>query len=130
MMEKKKKWIRYSLLAAVVVLAGIYIGGLLYFHGKFLANTDINGIDVSGKDVAEAEQQIKEQVEDYKITLKERKKKSETILASDIGYHYVSNGEVLKCQKSQMYALWFVNYFKPTTYEFEAAVQFEDSLLE
>ena len=73
-----------------------------------------------------AEQQIREQVEDYKITLKERKKKSETILASDIGYHYVSNGEVLKCQKSQMYALWFVNYFKPTTYEFEAAVQFED----
>lgn len=130
MMEKKKKWIRYSLLAAAMVLAGIYIGGLLYFHGKFLANTDINGIDVSGRNVTEAEQQIREQVEDYKITLKERKKKSETIQASDIGYHYVSNGEVLKCQKSQMYALWFVNYFKPTTYEFEAAVQFEDSLLE
>ena len=130
MMEKKKIWIRYSLLAAAMVLAGIYIGGLLYFHGKFLANTDINGIDVSGRNVTEAEQQIREQVEDYKITLKERKKKSETILASDIGYHYVSNGEVLKCQKSQMYALWFVNYFKPTTYEFEAAVQFEDSLLE
>ena len=105
MMEKKKKWIRYSLLAAVVVLAGIYIGGLLYFHGKFLANTDINGIDVSGKDVAEAEQQIKEQVEDYKITLKERKKKSETILASDIGYHYVSNGEVLKYQITDVCAV-------------------------
>ena len=59
-------------------------------HGKFLKNTDINGMDVSDMTVEEAEKLIREQAEDYQITLKERGNNSETITAEEIGYNYFS----------------------------------------
>ena len=90
-MDKKKKWLKITLGIMALVLVGVYIGGIAAFHGKFLKNTDINGMDVSDMTVEEAEKLIREQVEDYQITLKERGNNSETITAEEIGYHYVSN---------------------------------------
>ena len=104
-MDKKKKWLKITLGIMPLVIVGVYIGGIAAFHGKFLKNTDINGMDVSDMTVEEAEKLIREQAEDYQITLKERGNNSETITAEEIGYHYVSNGEIENFQKSQPYAL-------------------------
>ena len=128
-MDKKKKWLKITLGIMALVIVGVYIGGIAAFHGKFLKNTDINGMDVSDKTVEEAEKLIREQAEDYQITLKERGNNSETITAEEIGYHYVSNGEIKNFQKSQPYALWFVSYFRPASYAFETAVQYDETLL-
>ena len=92
-MDKKKKWLKITLGIMALVIVGVYIGGIAAFHGKFLKNTDINGMDVSDMTVEEAEKLIREQAEDYQITLKERGNNSETITAEEIGYHYVSNGK-------------------------------------
>ena len=128
-MDKKKKWLKITLGIMALVIVGVYIGGIAAFHGKFLKNTDINGMDVSDMTVEEAEKLIREQAEDYQITLKERGNNSETITAEEIGYHYVSNGEIENFQKSQPYALWFVSYFRPASYAFETAVQYDETLL-
>ena len=98
-MDKKKKWLKITLGIMALVIVGVYIGGIAAFHGKFLKNTDINGMDVSDMTVEEAEKLIREQAEDYQITLKERGNNSETITAEEIGYHYVSNGEIKNFQK-------------------------------
>ena len=80
-MDKKKKWLKITLGIMALVIVGVYIGGIAAFHGKFLKNTDINGMDVSDMTVEEAEKLIREQAEDYQITLKERGNNSETITA-------------------------------------------------
>ena len=49
-----------------LVIVGVYIGGIAAFHGKFLKNTDINGMDVSDMTVEEAENMIREQAEDIR----------------------------------------------------------------
>lgn len=69
-MDKKKKWLKITLGIMALVIVGVYIGGIAAFHGKFLKNTDINGMDVSDMTVEEAEKLIREQAEDYQITLK------------------------------------------------------------
>jgi len=83
-MDKKKKWLKITLGIMALVIVGVYIGGIAAFHGKFLKNTDINGMDVSDMTVEEAEKLIREQAEDYQITLKERGNNSETITAEEI----------------------------------------------
>ena len=77
-MDKKKKWLKITLGIMALVIVGVYIGGIAAFHGKFLKNTDINGMDVSDMTVEEAEKLIREQAEDYQITLKERGNNSES----------------------------------------------------
>ena len=79
---------------------------------KFLKNTDINGMDVSDMTVEEAEKLIREQVEDYQITLKERGNNSETITAEEIGYHYVFQWGNRKFSKNpSIRPVVFVSYF-------------------
>ena len=60
-MDKKKKWLKITLGIMALVIVGVYIGGIAAFHGKFLKNTDINGMDVSDMTVEEAEKLIREQ---------------------------------------------------------------------
>ena len=59
-MDKKKKWLKITLGIMALVIVGVYIGGIAAFHGKFLKNTDINGMDVSDMTVEEAEKLIDE----------------------------------------------------------------------
>lgn len=67
--------------AALLVIA--YGIGVFYYSGHFLSGTEINGVDCSGKTVAEAEESIESQIASYQLVLKEREDKSETISASD-----------------------------------------------
>ena len=61
--------------------------------------------------VEEAEKLIREQAEDYQITLKERGNNGETITAEEeIGYHYVSNGN-RKFPKIPAIRPWFSKLF-------------------
>lgn len=125
-----KKWLKISVCAAALVLFGFYLGGIVYFHGRFLANTTVNGVDTSCLTVSEAEERIRSRVEDYEIVLKERGGEKETITAQDIDYRYLPNGEIQRLCSSQCYALWFVRYFRPAALEFDAAVGFDEELLE
>lgn len=131
--EKKqtaeRKWLKYGAGTAVLILLSIYISGIVYFREKFPANTSINGIDASFCSVEEAEARIRSEVEDYEIVLKERNKREERIAGEEIGYRYVSNGEIETLRKSQGLAFWFISYFRPTAYEFEAATVFDEELL-
>ena len=87
--------------AALLVIA--YGIGVFYYSGHFLSGTEINGVDCSGKTVAEAEESIESQIASYQLVLKEREDKSETISASQINMEYISDGGVqeLKNQQNQ-----------------------------
>lgn len=131
--EKKqsayRKWLKYAAGTAALILLGIYISGIVYFREKFLANTSINGIDVSFCPVEEAETRIRTEIEDYEIVLKERNRKEERISGEEIGYRYVSNGEIEALMKDQGRAFWFLSYFHPISHWFEAATDFDRELL-
>lgn len=124
-----KKWMKIGACGAALLLFGFYIGGIVYFHDRFLANTTINGVYTGHLTAEEAEQQIRNSVESYEIVLKERNGGKETITAQDMDYRYVSNGEIQKLCSTQPYALWFISYFRPSSLEFDAAVSYDEELL-
>lgn len=130
MENEKKKYIRIGLCAAALLLLGIYIGGCVYFHGHFFPNTTINGMDVSYITAEEAEGRIRTKVENYEIVLKQRNDRQETIEGAEIGYRYISNGEIQSCMNQQARAFWFVKFFELTDCEFEAATEYDAQLLE
>lgn len=125
--KRRLKW--YGIAAGAIVLT-VYLSGLLYFRGRFLANTTINGVDTSLLTVEEAEERIKTNVEKYGILLKERKGKREHIDGDEIGYHYDSDGQIFKLQREQPLAFWFAGYFHTAELTVDADVQYDDELLE
>lgn len=111
------------------VILGFYITGIVHFKDRFLWNTSINGVDVSGLTVTDVEQMVSDKVASYSLTIEERGQKKEVITASEIAYHYVSNGEVQAFKDSQKVYLWPLSYVDAMSFTFDSGVQYEETLL-
>ena len=66
----KKPWIIAG--SIVGALAAVYLGISAFFISHFYIDTEINGQDFSGKTVSDVENYIKEQVQDYELTIVEQ----------------------------------------------------------
>ncbi len=126
----KKKIGRIAGCSVAGILAVGYLGGMLYLKDKYLVNTTINGVDVSCNTVEEAEEKMAKTVEQYLLTLEERDGDQEVINAEQIGYHYVSGGELENFKKEQKMAFWPVSVFKGNNYTFQTSTVFDAKKLQ
>ncbi|MCI1723201.1 MAG: L,D-transpeptidase/peptidoglycan binding protein [Lachnospiraceae bacterium] len=95
------------LILVIAALATTYCVFAYQYRTKFLDGTIINGIDASEKTAAQVEAVIKQQVENYEITLTFRGGATETLSNADVGYEYVSNNGVEKILEQQNTFGWF-----------------------
>ncbi|MBQ7990767.1 MAG: L,D-transpeptidase family protein [Oscillospiraceae bacterium] len=116
--------------AVIVVLAGIYLGGLSKYAGKFLKNTFINDTDVSGMTTSEVTNMFKEAVEAPSLTLNKRGGDVMDIDLSDFGYKVEIAAPVREAYNSQNHALWFTNLFKTDEINFEMDASYDEEKLE
>ena len=95
-MEKKGKFRKILYIAAgcLAALVLVYLGIAFYFRSHYLFNTEINGHDVSGKTVRQAEQLLKDDVARFELELEEIGGNSETIEGADIGLKFESAAEL------------------------------------
>ena len=103
------KLLRTSLLLAAIIGAFVfyYLTQSYQYTDKFMIGTFVNGNDVSGQTVAEVEEDIRARVEDtYSLTLTFRDGEQETITPEEIGYRYVSTGEVEQALLDQNPLTW------------------------
>ena len=103
------KLLRTSLLLAAIIGAFVfyYLTQSYQYTDKFMIGTFVNGNDVSGQTVAEVEEDIRARVEDtYSLTLTFRDGEQETITPEEIGYRYVSTGEVEEAMNNQNPLTW------------------------
>lgn len=134
-MEKKNKGkiVRNSILIllALILLAiiGVYAAGILYFQERFFRNTKINGFDVSEQTVKEVEERIARQVGSYQLEISERGGKAEMIMAKQMDYHYVSQGEVQTFLESQKVWQWPLCMWEAYSYTFDSSAQYDEKLL-
>lgn len=129
-MRKRTIWI----LAAVLVLAAAVLGAYTvigsYYRTHFFEHTSVNGIDISDLTAPEAEALIAKQAEDYRVTVRTKEDTREVIEGSDIGYRFVSNGEVQEFLESQNVFAWLPAYLgSGSDYTMEAAVTYDKALL-
>ena len=127
---KKAIIVAVTAVAVMIVLAGTYLGIGISYMDRFFEDTTINGIDVSGMTVQEAEAAIADTVENYEIILKGRNGSQETIGAEQIGYRFVSNGEVQTFLDSQNILQWLPNRLSGgTQYTMTASTTYDETLL-
>lgn len=128
--KKTMKTILGVLIGCAALLVIAYGIGVFYYSGHFLSGTEINGVDCSGKTVAEAEESIESQIASYQLVLKEREDKSETISASQINMEYISDGGVQELKNQQNPFLWFLSFVRQQEYTMSATISYDENALD
>lgn len=133
-MNTRKKSPHKILLCAILIPIGIlflvYLGFAFYFSSHFFYHTTINGIDVSVKKVAEAEDLLSKKISKYILELNGREDLQDFIYAEDVKLTFVSGGEVSTYLSEQNPLLWFLSIWNQTDKELEKCVSLDDDLLE
>lgn len=130
-MKKRMMILAAGLAAVFIILGGTYVGIGMHYTTHFFENTSINGIYVGDMTAAQAEEAIAEEVEDYQITLLQKNGGKETITGKQMGYHYVSGGEVESFLKEQNILQWLFRYFgEPKNYTISAVTDYDEAMLQ
>ena len=132
--EKKERSILKTALISLAVLALLGIAGVYgyftyYYHDKFIPGTIINQSDCHEISAKEAEDRIRQRVEDYSMEISFRGGKQETILGEDINYAFVSDGSIERILKEQNNFAWFMGYFKEYEHDIPESITFDDDKL-
>ena len=114
--------------AVLMTLFIIYLGMGIFFIKHFYYQTTINGEEVGGKTVFEVEALLQDKAKSYRITLQERKGKTETISGADIGYIYELEDSVAKLKKEQKAFGWLTNVWKEKRLEIDLKSSYDEKL--
>ena len=127
---KKAAWIVACTAGILLVAAGgVYVGMSQKYKTRFFPNTQINGVDASGKTAAEVQERIAEGVNGYTLTITERNNQTETIAGTDIKLHAEFDGSLEKMVAAQNPFAWLW-HMKQEEYMIGTMVAYDDAALE
>ena len=127
--ENKKILIKKILVAFFIVLGLIYIVGAIYFKSHLYFKTSINSINVSGKSLNKANEEILSEIKDYKITIMGKNGLSDVISGEDIGLEYNLDNRLEEIKRLQNPLVWFLGIFNYSKYYIEDCVKFDEAKL-
>lgn len=123
----KMSWKQWLIVAAV--LAVIYIGGTIYFSSHFFFGTKLNGMSCQFKTVEEAKAMMSQYVEEYQITLKQRKDREDVIDSKELSLQFVDDGDVDRCKEEQKGYQWITAIWRRYHYE-NTSFSYDENKLE
>lgn len=133
MRHNKKKIIKIALgvLAGyfLIMLIG-YMGVVFYFSSHFQKGTTINGISCENKTAEQVKQQIQKQIGDYKLKIKEKDGKTETISAIQVELSYVDDHKAEEFLDMQNPWRWMKELSRKKDYKIETTTTYNETLLE
>ncbi|MGN1166143.1 MAG: L,D-transpeptidase family protein [Lachnospiraceae bacterium] len=113
----------------IILLVAVYFGVAMFFNSHFLYGTKINGTDFSLKNVEQVEAYMKEQVQDYTLTLEESDGTEEVIQGSDISIEYVPGEELKQLVKGQQKLFWIKCLWEPSEITAKVGVKYDENKL-
>lgn len=124
--KKKKKTAKLAWIVSVSVVATVYICGFIISSIFFYSNTKINGINVSGKNVTEAEKLIADDMNTYTLEI-HFSNCTETVKVGDGGLALSLEESMKDIKKKQKPYLWFMHFGKTYEYDVKFIASFNDS---
>lgn len=106
---KKTKKTPFILLGAVVAALGvIYVGGAYHYStsNTFMPNTSIDGVNVAGKNVTQAQKLVNEHIQNQTFNLTEKNKVLKTVKYADAGLTSTDNKAIAKVLDNQHALKW------------------------
>lgn len=132
MMRRKRQNKRSKVIPGAAIsfcsLAAIYLGISFYSVSHFNFGTAINGINVGGKTVEEAEKVLSSQMQAYTLDLEERGDAKEQIKGTDIGLKYDSD-KIKELKDSQNSFAWIATIFKKNNADTSKIITYDEDLL-
>uniref|UniRef100_UPI0040570EBC peptidoglycan binding domain-containing protein n=1 Tax=Agathobacter sp. TaxID=2021311 RepID=UPI0040570EBC len=127
MSTKKKILITSGIIAGILLT--LYIGLSVYFMSHFFFKVTINGIDVSGCSVAEAQEKMQTNLSTYALSIVERDGTTEAIPASEIDLVIEWDGQTEKLIENQNGFAWIVKLFQPDSFSNEVEMKYDEAKL-
>lgn len=117
--------------AMMVVLAagGTYVAMGSKYDRVFFPNTQINGIDASGKSVEEIKQVIASGIDDYVLSIETRDGKTERIGRDDINLRSEFDGSLEKLLAAQEPLKWLRHQLNPSDYQIKTMIVYDEQPL-
>lgn len=126
--RNKQNKIIPSIMISLCTLIAIYMGMTIYFKNHFDFGSKINGINVAGMTVEEAEKKLSGEIERYTLDLEERGDVTEQIKAADIGLKYDSD-KIRELKENQNPYAWVSDIFRKSDSEVSEIVTYDEALL-
>lgn len=130
LMKTARKILGALLISGILILLIIYTAGVIHYSKVFLPGSYINTIDYSGCTVEEVENDIKEKLSHYTLSLLGRNGISDNIFAKDVNYHYVSDGQVAILKEEQNPFTWPFSFQTVKNSEMHVTSTFDEDSLE
>lgn len=127
---KKTAVIAACALAAVILAGGgIYAGMAQKYKRVFFPNTRINGLDASGRTVAEVKEMISGGINHYVLTIEEREGKKEQITGEEIGLQSKFDGTLEQIVTTQNPYAWLSYQLNPAEYTISTMIEYDEEAL-
>lgn len=128
-MKVKKRHIQnIGILIGIITLVYLLIS--LYFTRHFFLRTIINGVKLGGKSYEEAEQIIKNHLDNYELQIIGRDGVTDVIKGSDIGLHYNDQNSISKIYQLQKCLLWISPLFNEECYYVRDLCHYDEKQLQ
>ena len=127
--SKNKLVVKGFLSAGVCIVTGIYLGIGSYFSSHFIFCSTINGIECGKMTAQEAENEMAENLLDYRLELIERGGKREVITGRNLGLTYLQEGQVGQILENQNGFSWGVSLGKSKDYSVVLPVEYNQEVL-
>ena len=111
-MDKKKK-----VGLAVLIIIALYVAASIFFQYHYFIGTKVNGYSCAFRSVSKAKELIKKDVKSYKITIKERDKKKESISSSQVKLAFKDDGKLENIKAGQKGYAWITALFQSQNYK-------------
>ena len=124
--SRKNVWI----LIIILIAAGVYFGGSIYFNRHFMPNTRVNGHKVSFETAAGTEKKLAREISDYTLTIQERGGKTEKIRGSEVGVKADFGNKVSDAVRQQKGFTWIVTAWKQKDITLTDLAEYDEDELE
>lgn len=127
---KRAAVIAACVLAAVILAGGgIYAGMAQKYKRVFFPNTKINGLNASGRTVAEVKEMISGGIDNYVLTIVEREGKEEQITGEEIGLQSKFDGTLEQLVTTQNPYAWLSYQLNPAEYTISTMIEYDEEAL-
>lgn len=109
--KKKSRYLVGGIVAAIVLIGGIYSGVAYSYKDKFIPGTSVDGLDISGKTVSEAADEMNNRYTNSTYVIKEDGKEITKVTGEDLGMKPDFSNYLVNLNNNQSKLTWGVSNF-------------------
>lgn len=133
-MEKKsRKKPLVVIVVALTLLVGllvVYVGGAIYFSGRFFFNTQVSGVDFSRQTASAARDYVENKADDFYISIIAFDHSVENIYADEIDLTFIASDVIENLLDEQNAFAWPLSLMRSQEIDVPFEIEFDEALLD